>query len=235
MNNFNVIPIPKNIITSNITNAFGINTEDKYGYSPNGTYIITASSNIREAYKAFDNNSNTGWQCSGVYNGYINDPYAVDKHCAYIGDRGSGANYYKTKVIYSNLNDDNSTNDSMGEWLQIQIPFSFYLVNYTISIPQGGNFPIKYTILGSNDGISWYYVDIVNFNKDSNNLSDKTKITTSINSIFKYSYYRLIINEIKPYTDNRIIKITNWEINGTTSHNESVKTSTLNGTIFSSF
>ena len=224
MNIFNVIPIPKNSITSNVTNAFGINTEDKYGYSPNGRYIITASSNNTDAYKAFDNNIDTSWRCIGSTNGYNNDPYAISIPSAYIGAEN---NYYRTKVLYNNLNDNNSTNDSIGEWIQIQTPFSFYLVNYTINIPRGDNFPIKYTILGSNNGTSWYYVDIVNFNKDSNNLPGKTKITSKINSIFKYSYYRLIINEIKPYTNNRIIKIANWEINGTTSHNRSLETTPL--------
>ena len=91
-----------------------------------------------------------------------------------------------------------------------------FLYKYEIELPIDSSVPIRYTILGSNDGSSWEYVDqkflTLSVYKKYVETTDKTvTIFCDINNPRKHSYFRLVISEIKgaPY-----IKITKWEIVG---------------------
>ena len=108
--------------------------------------------------------------------------------------------YYKTHI--------NKLNKYIpGEWLQIKIPMATYLNSYTIATPQT-MFPQCFYIVGSNDGIKWYFLDTHTI-KNNKNLEEAT---FNLNSIEKYTYFRLIINSL--FENNDIVTIIKWQISG---------------------
>lgn len=92
--------------------------------------------------------------------------------------------------------------------------------------------PKIFTIVGSNDGVNWYYVDQQNFVTPpdlsysylkSNNINPNFKksynirtydstseITCNVNSVEHYTYFRLIVNEMFP--GNKQVIINEWDI-----------------------
>ena len=82
-----------------------------------------------------------------------------------------------------------------------------YLNSYTIATPQT-MFPQCFYIVGSNDGIKWYFLDTHTI-KNNKNLEEAT---FNLNSIEKYTYFRLIINSL--FENNDIVTIIKWQISG---------------------
>jgi hypothetical protein len=94
-----------------------------------------------------------------------------------------------------------------GEWVQILLPNAIILKKYSIASRPGGysrRAPRKWTILGSTNGTSWFYVD------QRTNITDWASITPSvlypfsINNSGLYNYYRLIVQEIQTSNDGYV-------------------------------
>ena len=186
MNSIQVIP-PPDSFTSNTIYVNNLNDANKS--FQNGLYLATSSSYSdvsHNAFHAFDGSSNTFWR-SGDINGNLNNDNETYKRSAFNGlipssfVGGSDAVFWTTSVGNENY---------YGEWIQIQVPYSVYLAEYSIT---SANFPRKFAFLGSNDGMTWTLLDKQTL---SNAPSQDSNIAYVIKSIIKYSYFRLVISQL---------------------------------------
>jgi hypothetical protein len=138
----------------------------------------------------------------------------------------------KPEILYhSNIEIENNSTKFQpgtfvdGEWIQIQLPEPVYLTSYNIDIGNiGNNQLIKYTVLGSNNGIDWRNIHSKNnyqLYKDhdySQNIYNETVTTYD-----KFSYFRLVISEIKvTYKNNGTVTINDWQLYGSSDFISSV-------------
>lgn len=186
MNSIQVIP-PPDSFTSNTIYINNLNDADKS--FQNGLYLATSSSYgdvSHNAFHAFDGSSNTFWR-SGDINGSLNSENETYKRSAFNGlipssfVGGNDAAFWTTSVGNENY---------YGEWIQIQIPYSVYLAEYSIT---SANFPRKFAFLGSTDGMTWTLLDKQSLTSSP---SEDSNITYVIKSIIKYSYFRLVISQL---------------------------------------
>ena len=215
-----ITPLPDNkILLAEETEIAGIDNKGFNNYSPNGTYKVTASSYASaetKPFMAFNGSDANYWKCdykdnteSNVqknYPKYIIDPFNGRNPSTYQGG-GEQTNTWTTLV---------GTVSLLGEWLQVQLPYSIFLYNYTIKTPQftlNSTFPKRFTILGSNDGSVWEYVDQQNVKTPV--LNSKPSRVYNINSTKAYSYYRLVISEMP--NEAKIVIINQWNLNGVTT------------------
>ena len=130
---------------SGLTGATSGNTVTSWAAN-NVTWTSSASSVFTSVYQpwiAFDNigtgnAGNYSWASSqiyiattGVYNGSVSTTIAAPYSAAYA-----------------------------GEWLQIQSSVPVVLYNYTFACGGTGNIPKNYLIAGSNDGTTWYPIQL---------------------------------------------------------------------------
>jgi len=131
--------------------------------------------------------------------------------------QGGGDKKNTWSTALTTVNNTNNNQVSIpGEWVQIQIPYSVYLNQYSIMTPSYTNnistFPLKFTVVGSNDGSSWYFLDNRDLSiGDLPNSNNPLKVF-NFNSINNYSYFRLIISELCNGMTN--IKINQWNLFG---------------------
>jgi len=156
----------------------------------NGEYKASSSSiwnNQYDAFRAFDNKQNTGWVCNmnslnkDAKNRYKQDPYNGFVPSSYIGS-GSSETYWKT------ISNDKQY---LGEWIQIKLPYSAYLAEYSIMSQE---FPRQFHLLGSTDGSIWELLDSQSLNKDYSNSS--SPISFRVNTILNFDHYRLVISQL---------------------------------------
>ena len=137
----------------------------------NGTYTCssstTAASN-RAPYNAFDKNLTT---------------------TAWFSENNV---YNSTTGVYTG---SKATNGYKGEYIQIQLPIQIYLKTYKISY-QGGaaGSPKKFRIYGSNDNLNFIQI-YEQLNADFTIYSTLSFDIT--NNYVAYTYYRLVINELR--------------------------------------
>lgn len=179
--------IPKDIIfnQNKVLVNQDLNTDLLY---QNGEYIAYASSinDKYNVYNAFDNNPNTFWVCNSSLNintepKYNQDPYNGFVPSSYIGG-GTDETYWKTIA---------NTKQYVGEWIQLELPYSSYLEEYSILSTQ---FPRKFHLLGSKDGSSWELLDSQTLEDDYSNKSTPTSF--KVKTIFKFNRYRLVISQL---------------------------------------
>ena len=166
----------------------------------NGIYLASSSSysdSSHNAFHAFDGSSNTYWR-SGAINGNLNSESKTYLRAAYNGMvpssfvGGSDTLYWNTLV---------GNEKYYGEWIQIQIPYSVYLAEYSIT---SANFPRKFVFLGSNDGFTWTLLDKQSLTSAPS--ADST-IPYIAKSIIKYSYFRLVISQLFQGTTTTITEL----------------------------
>ena len=214
-----ITPLPnKKVLLAETTEITGIDNKGIDKYTPNGNYKVTASSHASNStlpYMAFNGSDSNYWQCD--YNGsssdinkkypkYSTDPFNGKTPSTYQGG-GAQTNTWTTPVGNVSL---------LGEWLQIQLPYSIFLYNYTIktlNFTVNSTFPKRFSILGSNDGSMWEYVDQQNVKKPV--LNSKPSRVYNINSTKAYSYYRLVISEMP--NEAKSVSIKQWNLNGVTT------------------
>lgn len=225
-----VLPLPDNIkFTSNSQPVSGIkNLSRDEAYTPNGNYVITASSYASEntqPFNVFNNTETKYWQCDFSGNAdynvnlnshpkYIQNPYNEGTPSTY---RGGGA---VTNTWVTTIGGEEGKNENFvkGEWIQVQIPYKIFLHKYSILTPpysDNSTFPVKMTLVGSNDGKKWDYIDFRNSITDgSPPIASHPMKTFSINSKEKYSYFRLIFSEMSGKI--KFVKINQWNLWGVT-------------------
>ena len=224
-----ILPLPGNIkFTSNSQLVSGITTSTHDAtYTPNGQYIITASSYASDStqpYNAFNENEVSGWQTdfSGNTNynvntnshpQYVQNPYNEGNPSTYQGG-GTTTNTWVTTVGDANQ----KQTYVKGEWIQIQLPYSIHLFRYSLLTPpytDSSTFPVKFMIVGSNDGNTWNYVDFRNTTTEGvPPIASHPFKLYNINTTQKYSYFRLILSEMSgkiPY-----VRLNQWNLWGIT-------------------
>ena len=129
-----------------------------------GTYVATSSSNTN-AWNVFDSSTTTAWQ--------------------------SATSSYNASGVYTGTYD---TNSIPGEWVQIQLPYSFILNKYKIynnltsyGFPSNVPGPKNLYVFGSNNN-SWTLIN--------NTLLDGSEQVVSFNNSISYSSYRFVVNSI---------------------------------------
>ena len=217
-----ITPLPDNkILLAEETEITGIPDKGIDKYTPNGKYIVTASSfanNTTMPYMVFNGSDDNYWQCDYKnspelnipkkknYPTYTSDPFNGKSPSTYQGG-GEQTNTWTTNVGNVSL---------LGEWLQIKLPYSIFLYNYTIKTPQftlNSTFPKRFTVLGSNNGSVWDYVDQQNVKTPVSNTSPSRLY--NINTTKAYSYYRLVISEMP--NEAKSVIINQWNLNGVTT------------------
>ena len=222
-----ILPLPNgSLLTSNNTTVSGMTNYDIPSYTPNGNYIVTASSSAGDdnaPYKVFNDSITDFWQCDYKdnpgfnalkmsYPRYVSDPYNAANPSSYQGG-GDPKNTWITKT-----GTGSTKVDLKGEWIQIELPYKIYLYKYSIATPvystENSTFPLQFTLVGSNDGNEWAYVDQRNLKPDKLPPKTEPKKVFNINSSEKYSYYRLVINQMHETMTS--VRIYQWNLFGVT-------------------
>jgi hypothetical protein len=247
--------IDNNTNIVNVTEPIWDTNDYLQTYDHKGIYRASASSvnssqgiNYQPA-NAF-NHSISGWK-SG-----LNDKYTYSRY----GPSYYNSSVTTTVKQEKLENKSFGTSNIKGEWLQVQLPPDkpIYLFQYRITVPAPlppsdkytyspkedrlpfqavpppdgytSIFPKVFSVVGSIDGINWYYVDQQSFVEPpdvpsttpygNSNLNFKkgvrkdpiyeNTIIFDINSITRYTYYRLIVTELFPGNDNT--QISQWQL-----------------------
>jgi hypothetical protein len=224
-----ILPLPGNIkFTSNSQLVSGVTTSTHDAtYTPNGQYIITASSYASDStqpYNAFNENEVSGWQTD--FSGNTNYNVNTNSHPQYVQNpynEGTPSTYQgggtTTNTWVTTVGDANQKQTYVkGEWIQIQLPYSIHLFRYSLLTPpytDSSTFPVKFMIVGSNDGNTWNYVDFRNTTTEGvPPIASHPFKLYNINTSQKYSYFRLILSEMSgkiPY-----VRLNQWNLWGIT-------------------
>jgi len=136
-----------------------------------GTYIASGSSSAgagSDYYMPFDNSLTSSW--TTATNSYSSGSYT-----------GS----------YSTLNSGNGVSIG-GEYVQIQLPYSFVINNYKIYDNQQSNqFPKLMFLFGSNNGSNWY-----SLLPNGNTIIGNTTTTVPVSNNNSYNFYRFVVNSL---------------------------------------
>lgn len=190
-----IVQWPPVAMTSNTTTISG----QLYG---NGTYTALSSNgcvaNQNQEFRAFDYNVNSYYE----ENYQLGRSYAID---------GTLINPKLTQTTVSGAT-------VQGDWLQLNLPTTMVLRNYTFVPRPGFEFrcPRIFWIAGSNDGTTWsnvhFQTGITGYTYP-NGISFTVPVTS--NSL-PYSYYRVIVNAIGAGTASPM-NITSWNLYGESS------------------
>ena len=185
------IPIENTILTTMTTEILDIGDKS-------GRYTIKTSSyynNYTQGFNAFNDDINDYWECDNVDNNnteskgdstYTQSPYSGIIPSSYLGG-GSDNNTFSTKE-----GPNKNKTEIPGEWIEIKIPYQIYLTNFSITTPTfsaTNSFPKKFTLVSSNDGNSWDYVDQYLINNDDMPSQNSPTKTFSVTSYNKFSYF----------------------------------------------
>jgi photosystem II stability/assembly factor-like uncharacterized protein len=144
-----------------------------------GTYSVTGTSTLNGSafWNAFDISDATAWtSVNGAYSP-VNGAYLLT---------------HSTRDISYNQ-------DISGEYVQIQLPYSYIVKSYKIYSAISGPitstyFPKILYLLGSVNGTNWYSIS----GRFGNDTSGNTTFNLSANTS-SYSYYRIIVNSLYAY------------------------------------
>jgi hypothetical protein len=171
------------------TPVTGINANT---YTSGGqTWVVSASStntSFGQIFHAFDGNTGTFWPSSA--NRYANGVYY---------------NTVSTTIV--------GVGAVLGEWLQIQFPYPFALVEYTMQqrTGLGMRMPRVFYIVGSNDGTTWNSLQYADY---ANNATGFITLTNALNNNVFYSYYRLVTNAVYQGTNGNYVEMVEWNMKG---------------------
>ena len=175
------------------------NTTTIYGQPyGNGTYVASASSG----------NDTTNYPPSTSFNKvFPNGDQWLTAASKYTASTGAYAGATTTVGI-------------SGEWLQIQLPSPIVLNSYTLyafySTAGGTNYlrtPYTWTILGSNDGVTWATVDTKSSQSFTSYGQSRTLTVSSGTSA--YVIFRMVIQATQPSTPDGFAEVGEWRIYGT--------------------
>lgn len=234
MSNPNIIqaiPIPGKILTSMNSVLSGIDNKSIEGYAPNGKYEIKTSSQYNDqtqGFNAFNDDTKYYWECDNIDNpnyqtGKSNYPQYTQKTYSGIipssylgGGSEDNKNTWITKVGPSE-----NKSDIEGEWIQIKLPYQIYLTSYSITTPTFSaynTFPVKFTLVASNDDETWDYIDQQYINEDNLPSGNSPMKAFTVTTYNKYSQYRVIVTEMPNNTHK--LRISTIKLMGTPLLNE---------------
>jgi hypothetical protein len=128
------------------------------------------------------------------------------------GTYGSSSPYTYTGSV---VTVDILGNSYAGEWIQLQIPVSVILNNYSVAGYTLSYSPTKWWVLGSRDGTNWTLVDartgITNWSGGPPTVLQT--FTTQGNQ--GYNFYRMVINQLGGYNSPGVLALCRLLFNGT--------------------
>ena len=198
----NIYPLTDYIAVPTMTSKTTIINEYITPSILNGTYRCTSSANGYSdnyfEYFAFDSSNSTFWNSNFKYD--------------------SAGNYIGTNTItITTLKDSSTIISVIGEWIQIQLPYSLLISGYRILPRSGyaGQFPKNWYMVGSNDGSNWYVIDYeVNISVASNT-NNYYNYGNSYGNKNYYSYFRIIIMSISGVGSTSGIALSEINLQGT--------------------
>ncbi len=204
-------------------------TSSSYYYNPNASPV-----EIAKPYEVFKGGTAminsfayTNWWGGGAGSvgyasiteyslGYTQNPYAADG--VYQGG-GSPANTFST-TYYTN---GATTATASGEWIQISTPYNMRLTSYSArSRFTDSRLPVQYVILGSNNGSTWYALDVVDIGTAAS-YSPLKKYTINTTAYpyanNNYNYFRYVIQKLDTkvgatVTDKQYAHENQWNLVG---------------------
>jgi hypothetical protein len=186
-----VLAFPPAPMTTYATNMTG---QSYYG---GGVYVASASSELSSSYQAWQAFDKVGTTVGSIWASYA----------AY----GSTSPY---GTLGSNVTVDVTGTSYAGEWLQLQMPSSIILANYSLT---GGSqaatqSPARFWILGSRDGTSWSLVDS---RTGVGSWVNYVAQNFSVSSGQAFTYFRIVVNQLAGYfSANPQCVIAEWTLNG---------------------
>jgi hypothetical protein len=204
-------------------------TSSSYYYNPNDSPVTTA-----KPYEVFRGGTAminsfvyTNWWGGGAYIvgyasiteyslDYSRNSYAVDG--VYQGG-GSATNTFSTTYYTSGA----TTATANGEWIQISTPYNMRLTSYSArSRFTDSRLPVQYVILGSNNGSTWYALDVVDIGTAASYSPLKKytiNTTTYPYSGNYYNYFRYVIQKLDTkagatVTDKQYAHENQWNLVG---------------------
>jgi hypothetical protein len=201
--------------------------DSKKTYNHIGTYKVSASSyfdNTKMAYNAFNGNKESYWKSNSSGNDYqfsnstipyTQTPYystnQINSLSKYQGGGNMAFNYYTTSVV----NPSGPPTLLQGEWLQIELPGPMKLLKYSILTPPAQSslhfFPLEFSIIGSQDGKLWYFIDQQVLSSPPD-VSSRVPINFNLYNSNKYTYFRLVVTVLPHGCDN--LRINQWNLYG---------------------
>ena len=209
--------------------------DTKKVYDHRGTYNISASSyydNTTMPFAAFNGSKDSFWKSNTTANTFVFSPsippYTTTPYLAasdnktmslYQGGGTLGSNFYTTSVTGGT--GTGAAKQINGEWLQIQLPKPMKLHMYSILTPESQGpvdyFPTEFSLVGSHDGIQWYYVDYQEY-KSSLKIGDHKPISFKLTNPVLYSYFRIIV--MKMPVGNSMVRINQFNLFGLPPHDK---------------
>ena len=240
MSNKNIIraiPLPQNgYLSSMETTINGSEQTSMVGYKPYGKYVVKTSSYYSSdtfGFNAF-NDDLSYWECDNAnnpntkpgekkYPKYTQKTYSGISPSSYLG----GGNEKNTWI--TNVGSEEQKVDIRGEWIQLQIPYRLYLTKFSIATPtfsKDNTYPVKFTLVSSNDGENWDYVEQQYINSLDLPSGNSPSRMFDVSSYNNYSYFRFIFTEMPPSMDK--VRINAIQLHGTTELNKLESFATLN-------
>lgn len=248
-----IVPFPSiNQIKENsftISKPFYNDNDTFKEYNFKGDYNITSSSNLTDAYKAF---TNTGtWKSDNTYKvtDYTSSYYIGNKVTTVDQQinpqKTYGNTIMKGEWLQISLPRDKplylfrysicvpNTGSVSAVYPTSRDPNNNTYI-YPTPLPPNrkytSSFPKSFTVVGSNDGIKWFFIDqqtyveppdidLIKNNADRASLNnmkgvniDNNTFNFELNTVNRYTFYRLIITELFPGNSNA--SITTWGLYG---------------------
>ena len=241
MPNTNIIravPLPQNgYLSSMETTINGSEQTSMVGYKPYGKYVVKTSSyynNDTLGFNAF-NDDLSYWECDNMnnpntkpgektYPNYTKKTYSGISPSSYLGG-GNDKNTWITKI-----GSQEQKVDIRGEWIQIQLPYRLYVTKFSIATPTFSNnnntYPVKFTVVSSNDGENWQYMDQQSINSIDLPSGNSPSRMFDVSTYNNYSYFRFIFTEMSPSMEK--VRINTIQLHGTTELNKLESFATLN-------
>ena len=237
-NMIRAVPLPQNgYLGSMETTINGSEQTSMVGYKPYGKYVVKTSSyysNDTLGFNAF-NDDLSYWECDNMnnpntkpgekkYPKYTQKTYSGISPSSYLGG-GNNKNTWITKV-----GSEEQKVDIRGEWIQIQLPYRLYVTKFSILTPTFSNdnntYPMKFTVVSSNDGENWAYVEQQSINSIDLPSGNSPSRMFDVSSYNNYSYFRFIFTEMPPSMEK--VRINTIQLHGTTELNKLESFATLN-------
>jgi hypothetical protein len=188
------LPITDNTFSSNSLTVSSFSGNDAY---QNGDYIAGASTTYSNQYPAYI---------------VFND---VPKDTLTWGWVSQNNSYNASTGVYNGSNFTAVNGPIFGDWLQIQLPFQFYLSMFQLKNSggdAGGGMPTIGYLLGSTNGTTW--TELYALNHTSAYWYNNTELKNySVSVPIPYNYYRLVFNQIGE-TNNAFASMLNFNLFG---------------------
>ena len=169
------------VLNSGIWNNLSINASGQYALVAASAVVFTPQLSGLLANTWSTNGINWISSASSMLNTGDYNPYnSFNNLSAGNATWFSAYNYNGSGTTTTNSTSVTGIGTVYGEWLQIQSSVSLVMSSYSYKIRPYWQAPKTYTIAGSNDGITWYPIQIVSISTNPNGTTNQATPTSTI-------------------------------------------------------